>query len=89
MLHKHGKLKTLQKKMDDLAGRMKKLGDDEPELVEFNGEWEGLKRQAMDLQVELCKGSTMFPENVTFWNFADYLLVPSLVYELEYPRTDR
>lgn len=29
-----------------------------------------------------------FPNNVTYWNFCDYLLVPTLVYELEYPRTN-
>ncbi|BGP39994.1 Sterol O-acyltransferase 2 (Sterol-ester synthase 2) [Rhodotorula kratochvilovae] len=28
-----------------------------------------------------------FPANVTVLNFIDYLLVPTLVYELEYPRT--
>lgn len=28
-----------------------------------------------------------WPDNVTFANFWDYLLVPTLVYELEYPRT--
>lgn len=28
-----------------------------------------------------------WPENVTYANFWDYLLVPTLVYELEYPRT--
>ncbi|CEQ42423.1 SPOSA6832_04239 [Sporobolomyces salmonicolor] len=28
-----------------------------------------------------------FPANVTFANFIDYLFVPTLVYELEYPRT--
>lgn len=32
---------------------------------------------------------TTFPENVTFLNFLDYLLVPTLVYQLEYPRTDK
>ncbi|EJT97603.1 MBOAT-domain-containing protein [Dacryopinax primogenitus] len=30
-----------------------------------------------------------WPANVTFTNFADYMLIPTLVYELEYPRTDR
>ncbi|KZT62390.1 MBOAT-domain-containing protein [Calocera cornea HHB12733] len=30
-----------------------------------------------------------WPANVTFVNFADYMLIPTLVYELEYPRTDR
>ncbi|GAA5959794.1 hypothetical protein JCM21900_001017 [Sporobolomyces salmonicolor] len=29
-----------------------------------------------------------FPANVTFANFIDYLFVPTLVYELEYPRTN-
>ncbi|BGP16086.1 hypothetical protein JCM10213_007535 [Rhodosporidiobolus nylandii] len=29
-----------------------------------------------------------FPENVIWANFVDYLLVPTLVYELEYPRAD-
>ena len=30
-----------------------------------------------------------FPQNVTISNFWDYLLVPTLVYELEYPRTEK
>lgn len=29
----------------------------------------------------------VFPNNVTLLNFIDYLLIPTLVYELEYPRT--
>lgn len=29
-----------------------------------------------------------WPDNVTYANFWDYLLVPTLVYELEYPRTN-
>ncbi|GAA6015089.1 hypothetical protein JCM11491_001656 [Sporobolomyces phaffii] len=29
----------------------------------------------------------VFPNNVGFLNFIDYLLIPTLVYELEYPRT--
>ncbi|KAI8620827.1 MBOAT, membrane-bound O-acyltransferase family-domain-containing protein [Chytriomyces sp. MP71] len=28
-----------------------------------------------------------FPNQLTFWNFVDYMLVPTLVYELDYPRT--
>jgi len=31
----------------------------------------------------------VWPENVTFWNFTDYLLIPTLCYELEYPRTNK
>lgn len=30
-----------------------------------------------------------WPENVTLKNFAMYMLIPSLVYELEYPRTEK
>lgn len=30
-----------------------------------------------------------WPENITFKNFAVYQLIPTLVYELEYPRTKR
>ncbi|TFY75945.1 hypothetical protein EWM64_g8065, partial [Hericium alpestre] len=30
-----------------------------------------------------------WPENITFKNFAVYLLIPTLVYDLEYPRTNR
>lgn len=30
-----------------------------------------------------------FPNNITYFNFFDYLLLPTLVYELEYPRLDK
>jgi len=30
-----------------------------------------------------------WPDNITWKNFAEYQLIPTLVYELEYPRTDR
>lgn len=30
-----------------------------------------------------------FPSNVTYYNYFDYLLVPSLVYELEFPRVQK
>ncbi|GAA6027218.1 hypothetical protein JCM8097_002495 [Rhodosporidiobolus ruineniae] len=33
------------------------------------------------------EANVRFPDNVTWLNFIDYLLVPTLVYELEYPRT--
>ncbi|KAI8916523.1 MBOAT, membrane-bound O-acyltransferase family-domain-containing protein [Powellomyces hirtus] len=87
MLFKHTRVQKYKARMDQLAGEMKKLSDDAPELTQYNAEWELCKDKAKHTQVELSKGSTTFPENVTFANFADYLLVPSLVYELEYPRT--
>jgi sterol O-acyltransferase len=30
-----------------------------------------------------------WPSNISLSNFADYQLIPTLVYELSYPRTDR
>ena len=30
-----------------------------------------------------------YPNNLTFGNFLDYMLCPTLIYELEYPRTER
>lgn len=33
------------------------------------------------------KGPVRWPANVTLWNFMDYLLIPTLVYEMQYPRT--
>ncbi|KAI8336645.1 MBOAT, membrane-bound O-acyltransferase family-domain-containing protein [Chlamydoabsidia padenii] len=41
------------------------------------------------LEEELTQGKTRFPNNVTMVNYLDYLMVPSLVYWMEYPRTDR
>jgi len=35
------------------------------------------------------KGENKYPNNLTFANFLDYMLCPTLVYELEYPRTDK
>lgn len=55
----------------------------------------GLAMAIGDLEDEITstgingKGRTRFPENVTLWNFVDYQMIPTLVYELEYPRTDR
>ena len=39
------------------------------------------------LAVDLTKSTVSFPNNITWLNFIDYMLIPTLVYELEYPRT--
>ncbi|KAF9429615.1 hypothetical protein BGZ76_001172 [Entomortierella beljakovae] len=31
----------------------------------------------------------LWPANVTFYNFTDYLLIPTLIYEFQYPRTSK
>ncbi|KAJ3543211.1 hypothetical protein NMY22_g3220 [Coprinellus aureogranulatus] len=42
-----------------------------------------------DLRSNGPRDYTQWPDNITWKNFADYMLIPSLVYELEYPRTTR
>lgn len=41
------------------------------------------------LSDELTHDGVTYPENLTFANYVDYLLVPSLVYDIVYPRTER
>lgn len=51
-----------------------------------------LAREYSDLQSELTSPGPLYvtwPNNITFKNFAVYQLIPTLVYELEYPRTER
>ncbi|CZT20594.1 related to sterol O-acyltransferase/Diacylglycerol O-acyltransferase [Ramularia collo-cygni] len=42
-----------------------------------------------DLAKELTSpmGNVTYPQNLTLYNFADYVMCPTLCYELEYPRT--
>ncbi|KAJ4475066.1 MBOAT, membrane-bound O-acyltransferase family-domain-containing protein [Lentinula aciculospora] len=51
-----------------------------------------LAQEYSELQGELVSTGpihVMWPNNITFKNFAVYMLIPTLVYELEYPRTNR
>ncbi|KAG6331832.1 hypothetical protein ID866_7254 [Astraeus odoratus] len=52
----------------------------------------GTAHAFIDLDSELVSGGpckVRYPENLTTGNFVEYMLIPTLVYELEYPRTDR
>ena len=47
---------------------------------------------AADLTEDLTsrgKEKVAWPANITYLNYLDYLLIPTLVYEMEYPRTSR
>ncbi|KAF7794278.1 hypothetical protein EIP86_005411 [Pleurotus ostreatoroseus] len=51
-----------------------------------------LAREFSELDSELVSNGPHYvrwPANVTYKNFGDYLFIPTLVYELEYPRTDK
>ncbi len=63
-----------------------------PKLIskgENKEEIEHIEAEIKFLQEEMVHGNTSYPNNVTITNFLDYLLVPSLVYWMEYPRTDK
>lgn len=42
-----------------------------------------------ELQGKADSGKKAYPSNLTFSNFADYICLPTLVYELEYPRQEK
>ncbi len=49
-------------------------------------------RQEVSMLDEILKGKhtgLLFPANQTFFNFLDYMAIPTLVYELDYPRTNQ
>lgn len=51
-----------------------------------------LAKEYSDFQAELTSlgpDQVTWPNNITWKNFAVYQLIPTLVYELEYPRTDQ
>ncbi|KAK1232140.1 Sterol O-acyltransferase 2 (Sterol-ester synthase 2) [Marasmius sp. AFHP31] len=51
-----------------------------------------LAREYSELQGELTSSGPLYvvwPNNISLKNFATYMLIPTLVYELEYPRTEK
>lgn len=56
---------------------------------EANKKREALSELRNDLATELTSpmGNVTFPQNLTFANYVDYIICPTLCYELEYPRT--
>lgn len=57
-----------------------------------NNEIAALAKEYSELQTELTSMGPQYvtwPNNISWKNFAVYQLIPTLVYELEYPRTER
>ncbi|KAK9448673.1 MBOAT, membrane-bound O-acyltransferase family-domain-containing protein [Limtongia smithiae] len=62
-----------------------------------DGEDDNADQNKLLEEIEFCKselrstlgGSVVYPENLTMYNFFDYMMMPTLLYELEYPRTQR
>ena len=63
--------------------------DQETEDKKNADQREALDQLRKDLAFELTSplGQVTFPQNLTIRNYADYILCPTLCYELEYPRT--
>lgn len=66
------------------------MGSDAEEKKQEN-EKEALTKLREDLAVELTSylGHVTYPQNLTSGNYLDYVLCPTLCYELEYPRTEK
>lgn len=65
--------------------------DSNAEEKKQDDEKEALTQLREDLATELTSplGHVTYPQNLTSANFLDYVLCPTLCYELEYPRTER
>ncbi|KAI9874094.1 MAG: hypothetical protein M1830_010194 [Pleopsidium flavum] len=63
--------------------------DQEKEDQRHEDEREALTQLREDLALELTSplGQVTYPQNLTLGNYIDYILCPTLCYELEYPRT--
>ncbi|KFA76688.1 hypothetical protein S40288_04414 [Stachybotrys chartarum IBT 40288] len=48
----------------------------------------GMLRDVLARELTSPMGNVTYPRNLTWPNYLDYLLCPTLCYELEYPRTD-
>ncbi|KAL7753701.1 Sterol O-acyltransferase 2 (Sterol-ester synthase 2) [Sorochytrium milnesiophthora] len=79
----------LSLRLEEYEGLQKKLAAMTSASNDTNdGAIKAVKARLEELNRELCPhGSRRYPDNVTLANFADYLLCPTLVYEVEYPRT--
>ena len=93
--NEHLRLRRLQTELATLAEEEEEEEEEDPGLkrvpsidedrVRLIQEIENAKRDLTG-QVE---HEMVYPDNLTYTNFLDYMLCPTLVYELEYPRTDR
>ncbi|KAL5536945.1 ARE2 [Sanghuangporus sanghuang] len=81
------------RKADDVKSTLSDPKKDYSILVSHpNEEVAKLAEELVDMDSELTSqgpNKVRWPDNINWRSFADYMLIPTLVYELEYPRTDR
>jgi sterol O-acyltransferase len=78
------RLNEMSEKLHEEEGKSQEQQDHEDKE-------DALKQLREDLAMELTSplGRVTFPQNLTLGNYVDYILCPTLCYELEYPRTPR
>jgi sterol O-acyltransferase len=90
---------ALRRRLIQVAGPTAVPDDDKPKDAAFyplvdhpDPQISALATEYAELESEIVSSGperVRWPENITFKNFAVYQLIPTLVYELEYPRTKR
>lgn len=80
----NGDLSVKLKRLQYLKAELPKLIKNKEQVDEDH-----IEAEIKFLEDEMVHGNTRFPNNVTIMNFLDYLLVPTLVYWMEYPRTEK
>ncbi len=65
------------------------IGQSRDRLDRGGGEIPKLLREDLALELTSPLGRVTYPQNLTLGNYVDYILCPTLCYELEYPRTVR
>jgi len=59
---------------------------EEPDPKKANAEYLGQLRDDLALELASPLGNVSYPNNLTLYNFVDFIFCPTLCYELEYPR---
>ncbi|KAG8861414.1 hypothetical protein FRB96_002863 [Tulasnella sp. 330] len=80
--------KTVESQSSNAPAKHPLIGHPNPEVNALAESISALDDEMTSVGVNGQK-RVQFPGNVTLKNFADYQLIPTLVYELEYPRTER
>lgn len=62
-------------------------GDTEQCTLDEQSELDQSEAELQHLNEELTHGKARYPHNLTFANYIDFLMVPTLIYWMEYPRT--
>jgi sterol O-acyltransferase len=85
----NGDLSVKLRRLQRLKAKLPTLIAANKDQLDKDAEIQHMEAEMAFLEEEMVHGKTRFPENVTVVNYLDYLLVPTLVYWMEYPRTEK